>query len=100
MTNLPSQCNSCGNELVRTAVHNNGDEVPLLACASEGIYAVVGMDENPVVATTETPDTTTHINVRTEFGDDLVLATNPQEGFYVTSQSEVEELVGTEYVQS
>lgn len=95
MTELPNQCDSCGKELTKTIVRHDGDDIPLLTCVSEGFYAVIGMDGTPAVATTETPDTTTQVTVRTEFGDDLVIAANLEKGFYTTSESEVETLVGT-----
>lgn len=91
---LPSRCASCEAPLSRTSVYHDGAEIPLIVCEQEGLYAVVGMAGGPVMASADTPTTTQHITVTTEFGDDLVLAANPQQGFYTTSESEVRQLAG------
>lgn len=88
-------CKSCGSQLDEVKVSHNGDEIILLRCRNEGIYAVVGMDGTPVVPASNTPQTDEHITVTVdESGDEVVLAANVDEGFYTTSRSEVEEIVG------
>lgn len=93
---MRENCNSCGEQLNRTVVRYNGDEILLLTCVKEGLYAVIGMNGEPVIPSNETPETTEHIPVQTEYGDEIVLAANVEKGFYTTSESEVKKIVGEE----